>query len=161
MGSLFYLTIISSHFLSTHLLNLYNLFAWPQQAWCSSGRKQQTIFVGQNNDPVQHDVSPSSPACLGCVCVCDITRNFTISVSFWHSGTIWGTKYAQNEYQAYRLNARVLCLSACQPKWVIVLEVRCCKMPYCDTFGDNPSLSCNSSNSKSTFHFSSTCVMNR
>jgi len=136
MGLLFYLAIISSHILLTHLLYSCNLLAWPQQAWWSRGRKQQTIFVRQNNDPVQRDVYPSSPACL--CCVCDIPRNFTISVAFSHSSTIWGTKYAQNEYQACRLKACVLCLSACQSKWFIVLEVCCCKLSSCDMFRDNP-----------------------
>lgn len=69
MGSLFYLTIISSHILSTHLLYSRNLLSWPQQAWWSSGRQQQTILCGQNNDPVQGDISPDSPVCLCCVCV--------------------------------------------------------------------------------------------
>lgn len=152
MGSLFYLTIISSHILLTHV-------SFSPDHNKHDGRKQQTIFVRQKNDPVQRDVSPGSPVCL--CCVCDISRHFNVSVLFWHSSTIWGTKYAQNEFQAHRLNACVLCLSACQPKWVIVLEVHCSKLSYCGMFTDNPLLSCNSSNSKSIFHFSSMCVINR
>jgi hypothetical protein len=157
MGSSFYLTIISSHILLTHLLYSCNLLTWPQQAWW----QEATNNIYQTKPWPCAIWWISRFTCVSMLCARDIARNFTISVSFWQSSTIWGTKYVQNEFQAYRLNACVLCLSACQPKWVIVLEVCFCKLSYCDTFRDNPSLSCNSSNSKSTYHFSAVCVMNR